>query len=49
MSAQFALLKTTESQDETGVVTSESNAPARTKNAIGTTTRLATSEISVTR
>ena len=45
VSAQFALLKTTESQEENGAATSESSPPARTKKAIGTTTRFASNEI----
>src|SRR5439155_23701940 len=48
-SAQLALLKTTASQGSNGVERRESSAMARTKNAIGTTTRFASNEIGVTR
>src|SRR5438067_12473140 len=48
-SAQLALLKTTASQGSNGVARMERSAIARTKNAIGTTTRFANNEIGVTR
>src|SRR5262249_61150369 len=48
-SAQLALLKTTASQGNNGVARRERSAMARTKNAIGTTTRFANNEIGVTR
>src|SRR5437867_10322902 len=48
-SAQLALLKTTASQGNNGVERRERSAMARTKNAIGTTTRFANNEIGVTR
>src|SRR5215472_10201247 len=48
-SAQLALLKTTATHGSSGVATSESSATARTKNAIGTTTRFASKDIGVTR
>src|SRR2546425_13179178 len=48
-SAQLALLKTTASQGSNGVKRRERSAMARTKNAIGTTTRFANNEIGVTR
>src|SRR5437016_713401 len=48
-SVQLALLKTTASQGSNGVERRERSAMARTKNAIGTTTRFANNEIGVTR
>src|ERR1700730_12100938 len=48
-SAQLALLKTTVSHGSTGAERSERSAMARTKNAMGTTTRFANNEIGVTR
>ena len=48
-SAQLALLKTTANQGTNGVARRERRAMARTKNAIGTTTRFANNEIGVTR
>src|SRR6266567_4854034 len=48
-SAQLALLKTTASQGSNGVERRERSAMARTKNAMGTTTRFANNEIGVTR
>src|ERR1700730_414149 len=48
-SAQLALLKMRASHGSSGVERSERSAMARTKNAMGTTTRFASREIGVTR
>src|SRR4029450_14092861 len=48
-SVQLALLKTRATHGSNGVVISDRRATARTKNAIGTTTRFASKEIGVTR
>src|SRR5215471_11066250 len=48
-SVQLALLKIRASHGNSGVVISERSATARTKNAIGTTTRFASKEIGVTK
>src|SRR5436305_15295500 len=48
-SVQLALLKTRATHGRSGVVVSDRSATARTKNAIGTTTRFASKEIGVTR
>src|ERR1700745_3165338 len=48
-SVQLALLKEIAPHGTSGVVSSERSATARTKNAIGTTTRFASKEIGVTR
>src|ERR1700746_3127432 len=48
-SVQLALLKPIATHGTSGVVSSERSATARTKNAIGTTTRFASKEIGVTR
>ena len=48
-SVQLALLKTRATHGRSGVVISDRSATARTKNAIGTTTRFASKEIGVTR
>src|SRR5262245_46926140 len=48
-SVQLALLKTIATHGRSGVVISDRSATARTKNAIGTTTRFASKEIGVTR
>src|SRR4029434_6625714 len=48
-SVQLALLKMRATHGNSGVVISERSATARTKNAIGTTTRFAMKEIGVTR
>src|ERR1700748_3977 len=48
-SDQFALLKIRASDGRSGVVINDRSAMARTKNAIGTTTRFASKEIGVTR
>src|SRR6266478_7437637 len=48
-SAQLALLKTRASHSSSGVERNERSAMARTKNAMGTTTRFASKEIGVTR
>src|SRR5215470_7719717 len=48
-SAQLALLKTTATHGSSGVAKNERSATARTKNAIGTTTRLASKDIGATR
>src|SRR5215813_1265083 len=48
-SVQLALLKTTATHGRSGVVTNDRSATARTKNAIGTTTRFASKDIGVTR
>src|SRR5262249_39073357 len=46
---QLALLKTRATHGRSGVVISDRSATARTKNAIGTTTRFARKEMGVTR
>src|ERR1700747_1909622 len=48
-SVQLALLKTRAIHGTSGVVISDKSAMARTKNAIGTTTRFASKEIGVIR
>src|SRR6266540_6711581 len=48
-SAQLALIKMTATHGSSGAERSERSAMARTKNAMGTTTRFASNEIGVTR
>ncbi len=48
-SVQFALLKMSDNPEAIGATTSDSSAIAKMKNAIGTTTRFAKSELGVIR